>query len=109
MSWHKRPLKPLPDVVKAATDLYERSSDELGEYVAERLFVHDGCTTRAGDLFKNYVAWADDRGMKTSDRMTATAFGRSMGKRFRKTSDRHGTTYHGIGLPAPDEGGRPHD
>jgi hypothetical protein len=43
--------------------------------------------------------------MKKDDRLTATMFGRRMGHRFRKTSDRHGTIYHGVGLRVVDERG----
>lgn len=102
VEWFKRGLDPVPEAVLAATSKYEKESDELGEYLSERLFVHDGCTAKAGQLYKDYTSWADDRGLRKDDRLTATAFGRRMGERFRKTSDRHGTTYHGVGLRVAD-------
>jgi putative DNA primase/helicase len=100
VEWFKRGLDPVPEAVLAATRQYEKESDELGEYVAERLFIGDTFTAKAGLLFKDYSSWCDERGMKKEDRLNSTAFGRRMGQRFRKDTDRKGTTYHGVGLPA---------
>ena len=98
VEWYSRGLDPAPEAVLAATAAYQHESDELGEFIAERLFINEACTAKAGQLFKAYSAWTDDRGMKRDDRLSATAFGRRMGQRFRKATDRSGTTYHGVGL-----------
>ena len=109
VEWYRRGLTPIPDAVQAATDQYQRESDDLGEFVTERLFVGEAFTAKAGALFKDYSSWADERGMRKDDHLTATMFGRRMAKRFRKTSDRNGTTYHGVGLRAFDQDGQSHD
>jgi putative DNA primase/helicase len=102
VEWYSRGLDPVPESVLAATAAYERESDELGEFAAERLFINDSASAKAGALFKEYCVWADERGMKRDDRLSSTGFGRRMGQRFRKTSDRYGTTYRGVGLRAPE-------
>lgn len=100
LAWQERGLEPVPASVKAATREYAEDSDDLAEFLAERCVVEDGCTVPAGELFKEYSAWADERGLKKDDRLSATAFGRRMSEKFAKKRGVGGRTYHGVGLLA---------
>lgn len=104
LDWQKNGL-PMPDVVRAATEAYRSESDTLGAFVEECCFTGQGSESyevRAGDLYRAYVKWAEERSEKP---INATRFGRQMGERgFQKVV---GTwvTYVGIGLKAPGAAG----
>jgi putative DNA primase/helicase len=107
VAWERQGLEPIPLAVRAATTKYENDSDSLSEFIEERCVVGDTLTVAAGELYRAYDLWATDRGLRTKDeRLSGTAFGRRMGSRFHKRSERRGTTYHGIGLAADSQGAR---
>ena len=107
VAWERQGLEPIPHAVRIATTKYEADSDSLSEFIEERCAVGDTFTVAAGDLYRAYDLWATDRGLRTKDeRLSATAFGKRMGRRFRKRPDRRFTIYYGIGLAADSPGAR---
>jgi putative DNA primase/helicase len=97
LEWQKRGLKP-PDVVVHATESYRTESDPLSQFIAERCRVELGAVAVANELYKAYVAWAEQQGFSERERMTATMFGRRVSDRFRKIHTRLGNVYEGVEL-----------
>ncbi len=90
-------LKP-PSSVCAATDEYFAEEDIVAQFITERCLVKPPAEARASELYAAYRQWADDNGLAP---MTGTAFGKRMGKRFKKGTGGGGyVVYAGIGLLA---------
>ncbi|MFO0790468.1 MAG: phage/plasmid primase, P4 family [Pirellulales bacterium] len=101
LAWQRNGLQSPPDVLDATAN-YRTDSDTLGEFLRDRCYVGDGCFVRAGQLFKTYKPWAEDRGERTD---TQTRFGlRVVERGFAKRRDSDNcVVYIGVGLsPAPD-------
>ncbi len=103
LDWQRNGLL-VPGEVLDATDDYRNEQDILGEFLEERCIVGEGCSARAGDLYKSYSSWAADRGEYAH---TQTRFGTQLGERGfknkRNTKDGR-KEYHGVGL-LPEGGG----
>ncbi len=92
--WQEHGLA-FPQSVTAATTEYRRESDPVGGFIDERCVVGEYAQARARGLYVQYKQWADGSG---EDKMTATAFGLRLVERgFRKTKDRTGLVYQGMG------------
>lgn len=98
LEWQERGLDPIPAVISRATEAYQAESDALSQFLEDCCTVNPNATTKAGDLYKTYVKWAQEQGLSERERFTNNAFGRRMGNKFTKSHGEHGTRYHGIGL-----------
>ncbi len=91
-----------PPCVAAATADYRHEEDELGRFINECCVVQPHAQARANALYEVYKSWTSDSNLKP---LNGTAFGRRMGKRFEKKTDRNGTYYVGVGLSVRGGGG----
>jgi putative DNA primase/helicase len=101
LEWQRRGLEPPPSV-RAATEQYRAESDPVADFLRDRCATDPEFTARAGELYLAYQSWALKQGLKEREQLTATRFGRLMGQRFPKDSDRDGTFYQGV-TPRPPE------
>jgi len=97
LEWQRRGLEP-PQSVRAATERYRAESDPVADFLRDRCATDPQLTARAGELYIAYQSWAIKQGLKEREQLTATRFGRLMGQRFPKDSDRDGTFYQGVAL-----------
>jgi putative DNA primase/helicase len=104
LEWQRRGLNP-PQSVRAATEQYRAESDPIAEFLRDRCATDPELTTRAGELYLAYQSWALKQGLKEREQLTFTRFGRLMGQRFPKDSDRDGTFYRGVTLRPPEASG----
>jgi len=51
-----------PSAVKAATAEYRNEMDVLGDFIAQRCTVADGCEVGTSELYEAYKAWAESAG-----------------------------------------------
>lgn len=75
-------LTPPPEVADATGD-YQREADPLGEWLAACIEEDPGSEIRAGEAYECYTDWAKGHGLKEREYLSATAFGRRMGGRFK--------------------------
>ena len=99
IEWQARGLAA-PESVRAATAEYRAESDVLGLFLADRTTSepeYPGGTVRvlAGALYKAYVAWCADSGLRHD---TQTAFGRELGQRGFDSVKGSGGTAWRVGL-----------
>ncbi|HPM84554.1 MAG TPA: phage/plasmid primase, P4 family, partial [Candidatus Anammoximicrobium sp.] len=67
-----------PPVVRAATADYRNEMDVLGDFIAERCLVADGCEVGASELFEAYKTWCEAAGEKA---ITQRRFGMQLTER----------------------------
>lgn len=100
--WYRRGLDA-PQKVMMATLQYRQSADPLADFITERCILGD-FTIGAGVLYRTYLAWCDAQGIRASESLTNTAFGRRMGDRFEKFQGAHGARlYHGLRLRSEND------
>jgi putative DNA primase/helicase len=94
----------IPEAVNIATQEYRDEMDRTAGFVA-RCIVKDANAepVQGKDLYALFVDDTVDQGGKP---MNVTAFGRIMGKKFRKERTSSGVIYHGIRLVRPERGQR---
>jgi putative DNA primase/helicase len=97
--WQCGGVKPPPSVL-VATSEYESESNPLNDFLAERCQVGEAFTASANRLFEAYRSWATSSDSFTTAPLTGTAFGRWMGKCFRKQHRSDGNVYIGVRLKA---------
>jgi putative DNA primase/helicase len=94
--WQMQGLMPPATVVTATSD-YEIESNPLNEFVTVRCEEGAAFTSSAAALYGAYVSWVkSDRPTETC--LTMSAFGRWMGKRFKKQHINVGNIYRGVRL-----------
>jgi len=106
LEWQRRGLEP-PQSVRAATEQYRAESDPVADFLRERCATGAEFTARAGELYIAYQSWALKQGLKEREQLSATRFGRLMGQRFPKDSDRDGTFYQGVALRSGEASNAP--
>jgi putative DNA primase/helicase len=106
LEWRHRGLEPPPSV-RAATDQYRAESDPVADFLRDRCVTGSELIARAGELYLAYQSWALKQGLKEREQLSATRFGRLMGQRFPKDSDREGTFYQGIALRSGEASNAP--
>jgi putative DNA primase/helicase len=98
LRWQAEGGLPVPAAVRAATGTFRAESDALTDFLLERCEVDAAATCGATELFSAYSAWAQSRGLATSERLSPTKFGTRMSIRFDKEHTRTGRIYRGIRL-----------
>jgi len=86
-----------PASVAAATEEYRNDENTLAQFFDDCCHIGDGARVGARDLYRAYVEWMKDGGLKP---MSITAFGLRLGKQFPKARTNRGQVYEGIGLLA---------
>lgn len=98
LAWQESGLSP-PAAVLAATETYRAESDWLKDFL--EACTRPGLKVLAGTLFRAYVAWCDQAGLRA---VSQTAFGRAMSDRGVAKSNVHGYPwYQGIELDTEPE------
>jgi putative DNA primase/helicase len=102
VAWAKEGLRE-PESVKLASQSWRDEVDPLSDFLGVCCTLNDDCVVLAGDLYRAYVRYCEDCGIRERDRMTQTMFGRRFGARFEKKprvsiGGRKGPAYVGVGL-----------
>lgn len=98
-----RPPEPIPadpDELRALVERNQATPDHAGQadaFLASRVVIGHGAT-RGGDFYRAFDAYADAQNWAPYLRMTVTAFGREMGRRFPRKRDKRGVSYQGVCL-----------
>lgn len=87
-----------PSAVVDATREYQRESDPLGAFLEQCCVKGQMQAVRGNVLYHAYLDWANTEGIRNTELITNTRFGRLLGDRYEKTRDRQGVTYKGIGI-----------
>lgn len=98
LKWQQQGLEPTPECVMRATEEYQTDSDPLSEFLLDECAFTSQAQVKASDIYKAYLKWCEEQGMRERERMTTTAFGRRISQKFKKVHDRAGTFYQGVGL-----------
>jgi putative DNA primase/helicase len=98
LEWQRRGLVRVPTAVTSATSEYEAESDPLSQFIEDCCVIKPNAMVKAGDLYKEYVRWAQEQGLSKTEILTSNSFGRRMGRKFEKTHGEHGKRYHGISI-----------
>lgn len=98
LKWQQQGLEPTPDCVMKATAEYQTDSDPLSQFILDQCAITPQAQVKAGELYKSYIDWCGEQGMRERERMTNTTFGRRMGQKFKKSHNEYGTFYQGLGL-----------
>jgi putative DNA primase/helicase len=92
--WLENGLNEPESVVEATKD-YKSEQDDLDEFIRECCVIDARASVTASKLYDAYQTWLD---RDVEDRLSKTAFGAEMGKRYKKKRARGGYTYYGVGL-----------
>ena len=96
LAWQRGGLKP-PDMVKAATEAYRESEDDISRFISECCVVGGaGQFVKAGELFQAYTRWAETNGLP---KLGGRRFGEYIKSRFDISArTKTGYQYLGVGL-----------
>lgn len=89
-------LEHPPAALRVATDAYEQESDPLADFLEHACDLAPDAVVRASELFDYYRTWSTEQGHTERERLSAAAFGRRIGERFERGSDKRGKFYRGI-------------
>ena len=93
-----------PKKVSQETKEYKEESDIVQTWINENCEIDKKAWTRASDLFNDFVMWCKKN---MENILTQTAFGRNMGKKFKRLTYSTGKVYTGIKLRVkPDDIGK---
>jgi putative DNA primase/helicase len=96
--WQKEGLEPTPDCITVATHEYEAESDPIAEFLTSKTVINDQARVQASKLYKFYVDYCHEQGMREKEILSTTAFGRRMRKNYKKDHDRAGWFYLGLAM-----------
>lgn len=99
--WQQQGLNP-PGRVVAATDAYQQAEDPLTDFLSERTDPYPDGDISAAKFYAAYREWATDQGLSERERMTSTAFGRLVSRRFESHRTDKGRRYKGLRLRMKD-------
>lgn len=88
-------LDNVPEKIIKETKEYKEESDIVQTWINENCEIEKGAWTKATDLFNDFVIWCKKN---MENVLTQTAFGRNMGKKFRRLTYSTGKVYTGIKL-----------
>lgn len=97
LDWQEHGLGT-PGAVQDATEEYREEMDVLGEFLVRRCLVGDGLRAFSSDLYRAYLDWAQDTGIRKP--MSQTMFGSRLSERgfTRKKSTGGNYAWLGIGV-----------
>lgn len=98
LEWQQRGLEPTPIKIANATSEYEAESDPLNQFIEDCCLVKLEAIAKAGDLYSEYCAWAQEEGLRKTEILNSNRFGRRMSAKFNKSHSESGKRYHGIGI-----------
>lgn len=100
LAWQQGGLE-IPSGVLRERALYQGEEDKLHPFIAACCVLAPEASVKSAQLYERYERWADDS--NPGQRLSATAFGLEMKRRFRQQRNNRGTYYLGIELltPAP--------
>ena len=100
LAWQNDGLNTPTSITNATLD-YREDSDVLGPFIADHCVEEPAARTLAGPLYDRYREWAKAAGLEP---ITSQSLGRKLSERgHRKTKDRAGRGWLGIGLQDGDE------
>lgn len=100
LRWQMDGLRP-PAIVTAATEEYQRDSDPLAEFLADRCVFDPQHRVQAGRFYTAYRTWAQEQGLPDKETLGSKTFGQRAQGRFRRgPHTRDGYWYFGVALAA---------
>jgi P4 family phage/plasmid primase-like protien len=90
LRWQKEGLFNLPEPIKDANKEYKDDSNLLFAFIGDSIVPREGTKISATELYKAYKHWAFTAGLMDKELLTSTAFGKIMGKQFKRI------TVHGV-------------
>jgi putative DNA primase/helicase len=92
---------PPCEVVDAASREYMASEDQIAQFLEEKTEAAEGAQVTAADLYKAYLAWCDDQGIRK--KLSANSFGdRMTARKVERKNTGTARVYAGIRLLLPD-------
>ena len=95
LAWLRDGLSP-PASVFTATDAYRDAEDPIAEFLTDATEPDSEGHTPAVAMYRSYLTWAQDQGLTERERLTKTAFGRLLSRRFDKKHTAYGWRYLGV-------------
>ena len=96
--WQKEGMDPTPECITIATREYESESDPLSEFILDECVMSNQAQAKSSQIYKVYKDWCHEQGMIEKEILTLNAFGRRMGQKFKKSHQRDGAVYLGVGM-----------
>jgi putative DNA primase/helicase len=88
-----RGFPPCP-AIDRETEEYIKSEDIIGQFLEERTVAAEDEAARAGELYGEYLDWAQSQGYRRT--MDKNKFGKKLSERLERGHDRDGKYYLGI-------------
>lgn len=98
LRWQQEGLDDTPECVATATAEYESESDPLSEFLLDECVITPQAQVSGNEFYRHYRNFCQAQGMKESEVLTNTAFGRKMAGKFEKTHGNRGVVYRGVGM-----------
>ena len=94
LEWQMYGLNP-PEIVKAATNKYQKENDLIGDFISECCEVAATAEAPAAKLYGAYKSWAESMGYKP---ISGVRFGKEVSGRFEKEIRRKRAFYVGLSI-----------
>jgi putative DNA primase/helicase len=98
LMYQEEGLEPRPACVSMATEEYRTESNPLSGFYSDKCVENPQATVGGKPFYKAYVDFCKEAGIKDRDVMGNTAFGSTVGERFKKKHTASGVVYLGVGL-----------
>jgi len=98
LMWQERGLDPTPAIVRGATQDYKTESDPLAQFLEEKFVISPERKLWMSELYKVYVGWADEQGLREREKLSRNALSRKMSERFQRKHTMRGSVFLGIGM-----------
>ncbi len=95
LDWQQYGLGIPPGVLHERT-AYREEEDTLHHFIADCCVLAPEARVKSAQLFKRYMQWAEDNNI--TRKMSGTAFGLEIKRKFQQQRNNQGTFYRGIGL-----------
>lgn len=97
--WQETGLNPTPEIVNEAIVEYQAENDKIANFITEACETGVGMEVQASALFAKYELWCNKTRVANSERLSSTAFGRLISKKFSFKgggTSKHPKLYQGI-------------
>jgi putative DNA primase/helicase len=98
--WQKEGMDPTPECVTRATTEYQTESDPLSEFLLDECVISGQAQAKSSQIYRTYQNWCRNQGIPEKEILTLNAFGRRMGKNYKKEHKEGGAVYKGLGMKA---------
>jgi putative DNA primase/helicase len=100
LKWQNEGMESTPECIITATKEYESESDPLSGFILDECVISEQVHVQSSRLYKAYKDWCHGQGMQDKEILTLNAFGRRMGKNYKKSHKEGGAIYLSLALKA---------